>query len=256
MFNIALRDLRSLFTSPIGYVVLAIFAIITAYFFINIVALYTILSLQALRMPWIADRINMQELVIRPFFGNIGIILLFVIPMVTMRAFAEEKKSGTFELIYTSPVTTAEMVMGKFFGLSGMVFFLILLSALFMIPILKFGEPDKGVILTSYLGLTLMALAFVSAGIFASSITENQIISVIVSFGILLLFWVLGWVRGTLEGTLKEVLSYLSFMDHYQNFTRGVIDSKDIVYYLSFIGFFLWATIMWLDSRRYRGKAG
>ncbi len=253
MINLALREIRSLFLSPVAHVVTAIFALILAWFFINIVALYVILSLQAIRAPFIAERLNMQDIVVQPFFGNISVILLFIIPMITMRAFAEEKRMGTFELIYTSPINTWSIVIGKFIGISAFVMFLILISGFFMIPLFSYGEPDKGAVLTSYIGLILMALAFVAAGIFASSITENQIISIIVAFGILLLFWVLGWVRGTLEGTLRDVLSYLSFMDHFQNFSRGVVDTRDLVYYLSFTGVLLFLTYSVLESRRWRG---
>lgn len=253
MINLALREIRSLFLSPVAHVVTAIFALILAWFFINIVALYVILSLQAIRAPFIAERLNMQDIVVQPFFGNISVILLFIIPMITMRAFAEEKRMGTFELIYTSPINTWSIVIGKFIGISAFVMFLILISGFFMIPLFSYGEPDKGAVLTSYIGLILMALAFVAAGIFASSITENQIISIIVAFGILLLFWVLGWVRGTLEGTLRDVLSYLSFMDHFQNFSRGVVDTRDLVYYFSFTGVLLFLTYSVLESRRWRG---
>jgi ABC-2 type transport system permease protein len=253
MFTIAGREIRSLFLSPIAYVIIGIFCIILAWFFINVVALYVILSVQVLRLPWLAERINMQELVIRPLLSNMSVIMLFLIPMVTMRTFAEEKKLGTFELIYTSPIRTTEIVLGKFLGTAFFVLILLLISFLFMIPLIKYGEPDKGVIISSYLGLFLMVIAFISAGIFASSITENQVISVIVSFGILLFFWVLGWVRGTLEGQIKEILAYLSFMDHFQNFTRGIIDTRDLVYYISFIIVMLFLTVATLESRRYRG---
>lgn len=253
MWNLAMRELKSLFLSPVAHVVTAIFMLILAWFFINIVALYVILSLQAIRAPFIAERLNMQEIVVQPFFANMSVILLFIIPMITMRAFAEEKRVGTFELIYTSPISTWSIVLGKFTGISLFVLFLILMSALFMIPIFSYGEPDKGAVASAYIGLILMGLSFVAVGIFASSITENQIISIIVAFGILLLFWVLGWVRGTLEGTLKEFLAYLSFMDHFQNFSRGVIDTRDIIYYLSFTGILLYLTHSVLESRRWRG---
>lgn len=248
-----MREVRSLFLSPVAYVVAAIFFLILAWFFINIVALYVILSLQAIRAPFIAERLNMQEIVVQPFFANISVILLFIIPMITMRTFAEEKRVGTFELIYTSPISTWSMVLGKFFGVSIFVSFLIAMTAVFMIPLFSYGEPDKGAVISAYVGLVLMGLSFVAAGIFASSITESQIISIIVAFGILLLFWVLGWVRGTLEGTLKEVLAYLSFMDHFQNFSRGVLDTRDFVYYLSFTGTLLYLTYSVLESRRWRG---
>jgi ABC-2 type transport system permease protein len=211
MFTIAGREIRSLFLSPIAYVITGIFVIIFAYFFLSVIALYTILSVQALRIPFIAERINIQDLVIKPLFANMSVLLLFLVPMITMRTFAEEKKLGTFELIYTSPLRTWEIVLGKFLGMSSFIVFILAVSALFMFPLFKFGEPDKGVILTAYIGLLLMTTAFISAGIFASSITENQVISVIVSFGILLLFWVLGWVRGTLEGSLKEIIAYFFF---------------------------------------------
>jgi ABC-2 type transport system permease protein len=253
MFTIAGREIRSLFLSPIAYVITGIFTFIFAYFFLSVIALYTILSVQALRAPFIAERINIQDLVIRPLFANMSVLLLFIVPIITMRAFAEEKKLGTFELIYTSPLRTWEIVLGKFLGISSFVVFILAVSALFMLPIFKFGQPDKGVILTAYIGLLLMTTAFISAGIFASSITENQVISVIVSFGILLLFWVLGWVRGTLEGSLKDIIAYLSFTDHFQNFSTGMIDTRDIIYYISFTAGMLFLTISSLESRRWRG---
>ena len=255
MFAVARRELRSLFLSPIAYVIAGIFALILSWFFLNIIGFYIIISLQALRIPFLEERINMHDLVVRPFFGNMSVVMLFVIPMLTMRSFAEEKKLGTFELIYTSPIRTSEVVLGKFLGYALFLVFLLGLTLAHTIPLFKFGEPDPGIIISSYLGIFLMGIAFISAGIFASSMTENQIISIIVSFGILLLFWVLGWAKHTMEGGLKDLLAYLSFSDHFQSFSQGVIDTRDIVYYLSFTAVMLFFTHMSLESRRWGGRS-
>jgi len=256
MFAIARRELRSLFLSPIAYVIAGIFVLIVSWFFLNIIGFYVIISLQAMRIPFLEERINMIDLVIKPFFGNMSVVMLFVIPMLTMRSFAEEKKLGTFELIYTSPVRTWEVVLGKFIGYSLFLIFLLVITLAYTFALFKFGEPDPGVVFTSYLGTLLMGIAFISAGIFASSMTENQIISIIVSFGILLLFWVLGWAKHTMEaGIVKDIIAYLSFSDHFQSFSQGVIDTRDIVYYLSFCIVMLFLTYMSLESRRWRGGA-
>ncbi len=253
MFAVAKRELRSLFLSPIAYVIAGIFTLILSWFFLNIIGFYIIISLQALRIPFLEERINMHDLVVRPFFGNMSIVMLFVIPMLTMRSFAEEKKLGTFELIYTSPIRTSEVVLGKFLGYALFLVFLLVLTLAHTVPLFKFGEPDPGIIISSYIGIFLMGIAFISAGIFASSMTENQIISIIVSFGILLLFWVLGWAKHTMEGELKDLLAYLSFSDHFQSFSQGVIDTRDVVYYLSFTAVMLFFTHMSLESRRWSG---
>jgi len=253
IWAIVKREITSYFTSPIAYVILAIFALLTGYFFYVRIQLYTFLSLQFMRYQGYIQSLNIGDFIIKPLYANLGVILLLLIPIITMKSYAEEKRNGTKELIMTSPVTITEIVIGKF--LSACIVFLAMLILTLSVPIIlgSYASTDKGILITTYIGMFLLGASMISIGMFASSITENQIVAAVIAFGILLLFWAIGWVSHGVNPALSSLLNYLSLIDvHFQNLLKGLIDTRDIVYYFSFIFFFLFLTHRVLESERWR----
>ena len=182
-----------------------------------------------------------------------SLILLLMMPLLTMRLFSEEKKSGTIELLLTYPIKDMEAIMGKYLACLSLFFLMLLLTALYPFLLIVFAKPEIGPILTIYLGLFLMGAAFIALGTLVSSLTENQIIAAAVTFGILLLFFLIGWASTFVGSSFGSVLEHLSIMKHFQNFTKGVIDTQDIIFYINFIIFSLFLTGMSLESKKWRG---
>ncbi len=248
------RELKSYFISPIAYSVFTIFAIISGFFFYTILMHYTKLSMQAIRFQQYQQfTMNLNQQVFVPLFHNIAVVMLLMMPLITMRLFSEEKKSGTIELVLTYPVKDGEVVMGKFMA-AGLVF-LVMLSINLIQPIIveSYSELEILPLASGYLGLILLGLAFISLGMFLSTLTENQIVAALLSFGALLLFWIIGWTKIIAEGSIGELLSNLSLMEHIDSFTKGVIQINDLIYYLSFIVFFLFLTLRSLETKKWRG---
>jgi len=250
------KEFKSYFASPVAYVVITMFLILTGYFFYNSLALFSTISFQATMNPMLAKQVgllNITESVVRPLFGNISIILLLMVPLLTMRLFSEEKKSGTIELLLTYPVTDMGILLGKFFACMAVFIIMIALTILYPLLVIVFGQPEIGPIITGYIGVFLVGASFVSLGIFASSLTENQIIAATVAFGLLLLFWMISFSASLAGQTLGDILSYISLTAHLESFAKGVIDTTDIVYYLIFISLFLFLTLRILESKKWRG---
>jgi len=244
------RELRSYFYSPVAYVVLTIFLLLGGYFFFAMLSAFSLYSQAAAGNP--GTMINITEMVVRPLFGNLTFILLLIMPILTMRLFSEEKKSGTFELIATYPLKDWELVLGKIFACTSIFLFMIFLTMTYPAFLIAYSQPDIKVILTAYLGFFLLGVAFISLGTFISSLTENQIVAAILSFGLLLLFWVLGWASNLVSGPVGEFISKLSLLSHFENFSKGIIDAGDIVYYLNFIIFSIFLTLRSLESKKWR----
>lgn len=250
------KELKSYFTSPIAYVVITIFLVITGYFFYNNLAIFSTISFQATINPMLAKELNLlniTESVVRPLFGNISVIMLLMMPLLTMRLFSEEKKSGTIELLLTYPLTDMQVLLGKFSACLFVLTVMLTLTIIHPILIMVFGQPESGPIITGYIGLFLMGMAFISLGIFASSLTENQIIAATVAFGVLLVFWLMGYSAGLSGPGLEKVISYISITDHLEGLAKGVVDTGDIIYYLLFTILFLFLTLRALESKRWRG---
>lgn len=247
------KELRLYFVSPMAYVVLFVFLLISGYFFYSIVAFFNLISLQSAMNPAFARSVNVTEGVIRPLFSNLSVILLFLAPMITMRLFAEEKKSGTIELLLTYPVRDGAVLTGKY--AAAMALYAVMLGLTFLYPaILAFmTRLEWGPLLTGYLGLLLIGATFLAVGVLVSSLTENQIVAGFGTFGILLVFWVLGWSADLAGPVWGKVLSHLSLLEHYESFSKGVIDTKDVIYYLNFTIFCLFLTLRSLESKRWRG---
>lgn len=249
------KELTIYFATPIFYITGFFFLLLAGYFFYTNVLYYNIISFQAASQaanPQVAAQLNAQQMVYRPLFAVLSLILLFLVPIITMRLLAEEKRSGTAELLFTYPLTDWAVILGKF-GAALLIYIILLaFTVSYSLALAFMGPLDWGAVGTGYLGLILLGGAALSLGLFASSLTENQIVAGVVGFALLLIFWIIGWVQELGGGGLVKVLQFLSLLEHYENFTRGVINTRDLVYCLSFIYFFLFLTKRQLESRRWR----
>jgi ABC-2 type transport system permease protein len=249
---IAHKELRSYFASPIAYIVIGFFALLYGFFFIAILQFFVRQSAQAGIMAG-AMPMNVNQQLIRPLLQNFLVVNLFLLPMVTMRTYSEEKRSGTIELLLTSPVTDFEIVMGKFLGAMGLYVAMLAVTLFHLAVLYLYGRPEWKPILTSYLGLLLFGGCFVAVGLFVSSLSKNQIVAGSVTFVIFLLLWVINWIGSFTGPTGDKLTSYLSIVDHFDDFSKGVIDTTHLIYYLSFITFGLFLTSKSVESERWRG---
>jgi ABC-2 type transport system permease protein len=250
---IANKELRSYFASPIAYIIIGLFAILFGWFFYVYLMFFVDRSMGMGQFGG-AGPVNINQDMIRGVLMNSAVIILFVMPMITMRTYAEEKRSGTIELLLTSPVSDFQIIMGKFLGAMGLYAVMLLVTMIHIGILFIFGSPEWKPLVTAYLGLLLMGGAFISLGLFISSLTKNQIVAGMVTFAVFLLFWVISWIGSVSSGgTSADVASYLSIIDHYDDFAKGVIDTKHLIYYLSFISFGLYLTAKSVDTERWRG---
>jgi ABC-2 type transport system permease protein len=252
IWAIARKELKSYFSSPIAYAVIAVFLLLVGFFFYSLIWWFNSQSMQMAQNPYYYQQININQMVYSPLFHNISIILLLVLPILTMRLFSEEKKIGTDELLYTSPVSVNQIILGKYLASLIVLALMLLLTGLLSILTFAYGNPEVAPFLDGYLGLFLIGAAFIAVGIFFSSLTENQIVSAVLTFGALLLFWILSWASYSAGGMWKDVLNYLSFFQHFDNTTQGILDTSDVVYYVSFAFFGLFLTHSVIQSRRWR----
>jgi ABC-2 type transport system permease protein len=192
---------------------------------------------------------GVTDIVITPLMHVAAIIMLMIMPLLTMRSIAEEKRNRTLSLLVSAPLGMSEIVLGKFLGL--MLFVFILLTMLMLMPLsLYLGtSPDGGKLLSIYLGMLLLVATFTAIGLYLSSLTENQTIAAISTFGVLLMLWIIDWLGGSVSNG-HSVLSYLSLLRHHQSMLEGVFNTSDIAYYLLLIVGFLVLTIRQLDRER------
>ncbi len=253
-FTIAGKELRSYFVSPIAYVVLTGFLLLGGWFFFNLLTRFNfLLSIySAMRNPEAQTRLNLNEFVISPLLHNLSVVLVILVPVITMRSFAEEKRSGTYELLLTSPLSITEIVAGKFLGCFAFLLVMIGLTGIYPIILLAYGNPEPGIILSGYLGLLLLATAFVTVGLLTSSFTENQIIAAVSCLVLLLLLYVIAWPADTAGPVMGAVLKYLSLTEHFGELVKGIIDTKDLVYFVSVILLSLFLTQRSVESVRWR----
>ncbi len=249
---IAKRELGAFFSSPIFYVITTVFLCLYSFIFINLLSYFNTLSFQETTAPSATPNLSVNEWVVEGSFLNMAVILLLMIPIITMRSFSEEQKNKTIQLLLAAPLTLAEIVAGKFLACMGVVTLMLIISSYNIFFVLFLGNPEIGPILTGYLGIFLMSGCFISAGILASSLTKNQVIAAVLGFGFALFSWIIGWAAQSVGAGLGEILGYLSLVSHLDNFLKGIVDSSDIVYYLSIIAFCLFLTHRVLDSRRWR----
>ena len=249
---IAQKELKSYFASPIAYIVIGFFALLFGYFFVALLAFFERQSMQMMGMGG-PQSMNVNQQLIRPLLMNASVVVLFVLPMITMRTYAEEKRSGTIELLLTSPLTDFQIIMGKFLGAMALYAAMLAVTLIHVGVLFVFGNPEWRPVVTGYVGLLLMGGCFISVGLLISSLTRNQIVAGMATFAVFLLLWVINWIGTFTVPTTQEVLNYLSITDHFDDFTRGVLDTKHLVYYVSFIAFGLFLTARSVDSERWRG---
>ena len=249
---IAGKELRSYFASPMAYIIIGLFALLFGVFFNAFLQAFLEESQRSAMMGG-GGAMNVNDRMIRGVLLNAAIIILFVMPMITMRTYAEEKRSGTIELLLTSPLTDVQIILGKFLGAMGLFAAMLLVTMLDIAILFRLGNPEWKPIATGYLGLLLMGGCFVSVGLLISSLTKNQIVAGFMTFAVFLLLWIINWFGEGAGPTGRAVLSFLSITEHLDDFTRGIIDTKHVVYYLSFITFGLFLTAKSVDSERWRG---
>ncbi len=253
VITIAWRDLRSVFVSPIAYVVLTGYLLLTGWFFFNILGQFNRLVGQAALMPGLdMTWLNLNDAVVAPLLQNMSVVLLIVAPMLTMRSFAEERSTGTYELLFTSPIRVSDMVLGKFLAGAALMTLMIALTMIFPVVLIVYGNPETPLILSGYLGLYLMAISFVAIGNFTSALTSNQIIATISSMVILLLMFVINWPAEGAAEPLKSILIHLSVTEHLRSLVGGIIDTADITYFVSVTLVFLFLTHRAVESARWR----
>jgi ABC-2 type transport system permease protein len=247
------KELYSLFASPVFYAVAFTFLVLAGYFFYNAIVYYNLLSFQASQNPMMAKQMNIMEMVLRPFFFDLSIVLLLISPLMTMRLYAEERKTGTIELLFTYPLPDQSIILAKFAAVVS-AFAVIIAGTIPGIFLLSYvSNPAWKPILCGYLGIFLLGSSFMALGIFTSSLTQNQVIAAVLSFGALLMLWVIGWMKSYLGSTMGEVVDYLSVIKHFDTFSKGVLDSRDLLYYLLFTVFFLFLTLRQMATFRWRG---
>lgn len=247
------KELKSSFVSPIVYVVASVFLLIFGVLSYMAVVTAGQIAIQQMQFSEAAAQLNLNDLVFRPTFYTTVILLILILPMLTMRVFSEERKLRTFELLATSPISITEIVAGKFLGVYCIYLGLLVLTGCVPLVLSLFSEFNWDPIFTSYLGLALVGGLFIATGLFASALTENQIIAAFISFGLLLGFWLLGGLGAILgDTTIGNFVAYLSFLEHFDRLFRGLLDMKDLVYYLSGIFLMLFLTHRVIESQRWK----
>jgi ABC-2 type transport system permease protein len=250
MLAIAHKELRSYFSSPMAYIIIGFFALPFGVFFYLYLDAFV---RQGMQMAQMGGPMNVNQQMIRYVLQNASVIILFIMPMITMRTYSEEKRSGTIELLLTSPVTDLEIILGKFFGALGLYVAMLVVTMLYVAILFVYGTPEWRPLVAAYLGLLLMGGAFLSLGLLISSMTNNQIVAGIISFIVFLMLWIVGWFADTAGPTMGAVTRYLSITEHFDDFSKGIIDTKHVIYYLSLITFGLFLTAKSVDSERWRG---
>jgi len=255
-FAIFQREFKSFFYSPVGFIILAIFTLLTGYFFYSSMAWFINTSfmsdMQAQQFRMQPRAFNVNEMLLRPFLGTIALISLFVLPVVTMRLYSDEKRTGTVELLYTTPITPTQIIAGKY--LAGITFFFTLLipTIIFHLVVFIAGDPEFWPIVSGYLGLFLMGSAFISAGLFISTTTDSQIIAAIGGFALSLILWIIGFGASMSGSLLSEILNYISIINHFDDFAKGVIDTSHIAYYVLFTFTGLFFSYKMVESAKWR----
>ena len=252
IWTVCRRELYAYFVSPIAWVLLTIFAVLSAFFTYDMSALFVRAGFES-QMQGQSFPMNINEQVLAPLLSNISVISLFLIPLISMRLFAEEKRQGTIELLVTSPVQDTEIVIGKWLSavlMYGALLIVLLADVSFLF---FYGNPDWKPFFTGFFGVVLQGACLLALGTFISTLTKNQIVAGAVGFALALVLWILSWSTSFGNSTTVQVLNYLSIISHQDSFTRGVIDTKDLIYYLSMIFLGLFLTTRSLESLRWRG---
>ncbi len=245
------KELKSYFSSPVAYILLVLYAVMFGYFFWNSLGAFVNMAMEA-QMEGEQFPMNVNEQIVRPLLANVNVIGLLFIPLISMRLFSEEKRSGTIELLVTSPIRDIEIIVGKWLAAVLMYALMLGTTLLDFVFLFKYGNPDWKPLAIGYLGLMLQAGGLLAIGTFISSLTKNQIIAGAVTFGVCLMLYVLGWVSQYESATWAQVMSYMSVLTHFDSFSKGVIDTKDVIFDVTVIFLGLFFTARSMESLRWR----
>jgi ABC-2 type transport system permease protein len=257
IFAILKRELRSYFTSPVAYVVMTAFLVIAGWFFFSILAYkvresYSV-DLAIKKYGEEAPTMDVPYSIMKEFFDSLSSMLLLLLPIITMGLIAEEKKRGTMELLLTSPIRDMEIIIGKYLAALGFYLALLLPTGAYLGLLIYYGEPEVPPILAGYLGLFLLGATQIAVGLLISAMTENQIVSAFLSFGVLSMFWFIDSAVNALKSIWQDFARYFSLYVHFTDFSKGVIQLSDVAFFLSFIACCIFLTHRALESIRWRG---
>ena len=248
-FVIAKKDFKTYFISPIGYLVLSSFLLVTGFMFYQRLLFFVRQSFIGSQMgqPITA---TLNDAIVKPLYGTINLLFLFLIPLITMRLISEEKKQKTMELLLTCPISSGQIIVGKF--LSALFLITLTLACTLTYPLILYigGNPDMGQVFTMYIGLVLLSACYISVGVFWSTLTENQIIAAVLTFISLLFLWIIDWGAQNSSQLMTSALYYMSIMRHFESFGEGMINIKDTVYYLSFCSIALYLSYLGIEKQR------
>lgn len=253
-FTIAGREVRSYFSSPTAYVLLAAFLALAGYFFWALLSAFNqaLQIYSMMRQPEMLERFNLNEMVIRPMLHNMSVLLIFIVPALTMRMFPEEKRAGTYELLLTAPVRVGEIVLGKFLGGLLLVVLMIGLSSFFGVLLMAYGNPEVPMMLVGYFGLFMIAVVFLAVGTLISSFTDNVVVAYVGTLFALMVLYTIGWVGESVSGPWASIIKYLSITEHFTEISKGVVDTKDLVYFATLLLVSLFLTYRSVESVRWR----
>ncbi len=244
------KELKSYFVSPIAYGLMAFFALIAGYFFYIATGYFVQAGMQS-QMMGRQMPMSINEQILRPVLMNLSVVGLFLIPMITMRLFAHEKSTGTIELLVTSPVHDLEIIIGKWLGALIMYGSIVVVGMLSTVFVFVYGKPDWKPVLVGLLGLLLQGGCLLALGTFISNTTKSQIVAGVATFGVCLMLWIMDWISFE-QTTFSKIVAYLSVVTHFEPFAKGVIDSKDVIFYVSMIVFGLFLTSRSMEAMRGR----
>ena len=251
VFTLAQRELRTLFLSPLAWAILAVVQFILAYLFLS--QLNEFLTLQP-QLKVIEGAPGVTDLVVVPVYGSAAFILMMVVPLLTMRVISEERRSRSLPLLLSAPLSMSEIIIGKYLGIVAFLIIMSLMITVMPLSLLFAGTIDIGLLSAIFLGLILLIAAFAAIGIYMSSLTQQPTVAAISTFGVLLLLWIIDWAGGKAgDPGATGVLTYLSMLRHFEDMSRGIFSSADLVYFLLFIATFLILSIRKLDAERMKG---
>jgi ABC-2 type transport system permease protein len=248
VLHIAVRELKSAFSSAVGWLVLCGWLLVTGLFWISMVQNYVVQSQDLVFNPYAGSELRLADYLLGPFFGNCAVLLIMVIPAISMRLFAEEVKQRTLELLLTSPISTLDIVLGKFLGAFSIVILMLLGTLHGPAALYLWASPDPGPILGGYAGLALLGSALLSLGLFASACTANQIVAMVATFAGALALLSMQW----MSRDPSDLMAQISILGHLNDLLQGAVKLSDVVYYLAFTGLFLFATHQRMESYRWK----
>ncbi len=247
MLLVARREFIAYWTTPVAYVVVVVFLVLSGIFFFGQLSEFVNASRAAQTTP-----VNVNQELVRPYLYSASVMLLFLLPLVSMRLVSEEMRLGTLEILLTTPLRESALTIGKYLASLGLLAVLLLGPLAHVLVLFVFGKPELAPILTGFVGLFLTGAAYLSLGLFISALTQNQIIAATTSFALFLGLWLLNWLGESTHGVLSRVLSYASFVDHFDSFGKGVLATQDFVFYLSLIALGVYGTTQAILSRRWK----